>query len=931
MAGKRRALLIGASNYEYRGLASLPKSQADLGMLAEVLEDPRIGGFDSVEVRKDGTLSDVTHAVERLVEASEPDDLNLLHYVGHGLVTDNGDLGLAVVDTDLGLKESSTLAVEWLVTKVHTGRAGQAVIILDCCSALDPRKWPGGVGHKEGMPDLWVLSSGVEGPNSTTREGVFNGDADERWVFTGVLVDSLRSGRADLDGDGLVHIDELARHMILEVPKRANQTPVLAQSASGRALIARAPAVKPEPLTRRTVETRGYGDRPATEDLLRRHGMLQAFRALVMPQSHARDEEYAGPTVIALDGAWGVGKTSVIDLSAKLLKHEPRLDAPAEKAQRRMSAWAARKALLGRGDALWNENMVPRVSENGKPSLVTEKFEPWAHQTGEQVWAGLTRILLKVVNERFLGDDDNVIERYWFQRNIERIDRARLRRSLLKEASSPLLAVSFLALLAPIVAQMARSTDIYRFLFVKEVLGANIALIIVVAALAVGVGNLFWRYRRPAADYLPAELFVGPVTSTAFADNSGDEALRDPYRNARSGYLYLLQHDVFAALDDMKKAGHHIVLFVDDLDRCSSRTTAEVFEAINLFVNRTFPVTRFVLCLDTTAVAAHLDETHSALRGKLLDTDDPSTGWSFLRKLIQLTIPIPVISPEVLEELVDQLLPKPVTHARAETAAEQGTAERAQKDKRSGSQDTSTAALPREAETSEAMELVEHDDEVRARAVERLRDQLVRSVREAKWILSAWRYLVRVLNSVTHARAETAAEQGTAERAQKDKRSGSQDTSTAALPREAETSEAMELVEHDDEVRARIVERLRDQPVRSVREAKRILTAWQYLVRVLIVLRTGQPVSVEEAKELVVLAEISSRWPAAQRALRRSADGKCGLGSLAAVADDDLEWAWTLRKLGLHTEPHEKCAAELRELLRRYNGVRLAELAAELY
>jgi hypothetical protein len=62
-------------------------------------------------------------------------------------------------------------------------------------------------------------------------------------VLTGVLVDGLRSGSADLDGDELVHIDELA------------------QAASGRALIARVPVVRPEPLPRRMVGTRGYGSR----------------------------------------------------------------------------------------------------------------------------------------------------------------------------------------------------------------------------------------------------------------------------------------------------------------------------------------------------------------------------------------------------------------------------------------------------------------------------------------------------------------------------------------------------------------------------------------------------------------------------------------------------------------------------------------------
>ncbi|MCE6994627.1 KAP family NTPase [Saccharothrix sp. S26] len=591
------------------------------------------------------------------------------------------------------------------------------------------------------------------------------------------------------------------------------------------------------PLVDWQVEIRGYGDRPPVTDLLRRHAVIGALADLIAPSAPMGDHDRSGPTVIALDGPWGIGKTSLVDLVGQELDRTPRPAIPADPV-RRLRAREADRALSGRRGALWEPTHMARADPEQDPPLIKAHFEPWAHQTSEQVWAGLTTTILDAVEKTLLPRPEPATERYWFQRNLDRVDRMRVRRALRKGVLSPLLAVAVLALAVPIVAQLARSADTYRLAWM-DIAGSNIAVLIAVSVFLAAVGHSAWRYlTRPAADFLPADLFVGPVPS-----GTSDEALRDPYHNARSGYLYLAQHDVFAVLEDVRASGHHMVVFVDDLDRCTPSATAVVFEAVNLFVTRTFPVTRFVLCLDTSAVAAHLDEVYPKLKKTALHGDDPSSGWSFLRKLIQLPVPLPPVTADRVPDLLVGLLgePRGPDLPRGDFRADPTTAE------------------------------VDQAPPIREEAPSREPEPM-------------------------------------------------------PTP---EVDAAVGNIEHDEGVLERMSERLREQPSLSVREAKRMLTIWQYYIRVLIRLGHREGLAAR-ARHLVVLAEIIARWPASQRALGRRTAGRHGLQLLAEAAHDDWAWLRALRHLDLHGAEHRDCAAGVRDLLLRYDGGQVADLAAEL-
>ncbi|WP_175647410.1 P-loop NTPase fold protein [Streptomyces cyaneochromogenes] len=622
----------------------------------------------------------------------------------------------------------------------------------------------------------------------------------------------------------------------------------------------------------------GFGDRPADEDLLNRDALVAAIAdLLVTAEEDARTMVEAsggfmdatGPTVVALEGPWGSGKTSMMRLiEREVLRRQPALcdtNGPQRRWWRRSPEHLSVKAALLQLIRTAPEAPEYReVSEAGKvawavrPSTsITAHFNPWAHQTNDQIWAGLTRTIVEAAQPA-LGPHGRSREAYWLRRNSVRLDRHQLRRTMLRRLCSPLLRVAVFALLAPLVAQLAKGGQNY------DIAGHQISAVLLAGALptllaAAGVIHTVLRLAGGRArSYLPGELLDGPVMSGPLASGGSGgvgDALRDPYYNARSGYLYLVQHDIRELLATLKEGGHELIVFIDDLDRCSPRVTADVFEAVNLFLSGALHVPtrqsaedqarcRFVLGLDPGVVAAHLDRAYADLAtADLADAhQDPSAGWTFLRKLVQLPVALPPTSQGSVEAaltglLGDVALWAPVTVVAPDEAGEQ-----------------QSVAAPAQAPSS-----------------------------------------------------------------------------TTTYGRTSETEVLVRALETDPSVRDQLGKRLSAQKDLSLREVKRLLTLWQFYLRVLGHKEHGlERLSVQEAVHLVVLSEIAARWPALQTSLRRRFDGVTGLAILAESTTDDLSWARALRSVGLDDTRHAKSCIALRSLLAEHEGKVVAELAERL-
>ncbi|WP_433510861.1 caspase, EACC1-associated type [Nonomuraea sp. CA-143628] len=232
LSGTRMALIVASDEYADPGLRRLRAPSLDAQALARVLGDRRIGAFD-VRTMLNETTQDVNEAVEEFFADRDPDDLLLLHFSGHGVKDESGELYFATPTTKLNRLAATAVPAEFVNRRMSRSRSRRIVLLLDCCYAgafargALPRAGLGvNVEEQFGGRGRVVITA------SNAMEYAFDGtelaDTQELSpsVFTSALVEGLESGEADRDSDGYVAIDELYDHVYDTVRRTTpSQTP----------------------------------------------------------------------------------------------------------------------------------------------------------------------------------------------------------------------------------------------------------------------------------------------------------------------------------------------------------------------------------------------------------------------------------------------------------------------------------------------------------------------------------------------------------------------------------------------------------------------------------------------------------------------------------------------------------------------------------
>ncbi|MEH1169251.1 P-loop NTPase fold protein [Micromonospora sp. CPCC 205539] len=639
-------------------------------------------------------------------------------------------------------------------------------------SVASPELWVGRLELEGSTGDLLRLRGGELGP------GMSGGPVVE--LETGHLVGVVKAANSRFGGFAVPgHLIRafLRRFGVQSDPiEDHGETEDPGDTAREAAL---GPAEEPPSSVRADIGTRGFTDAPASVDQLGRGALVDVLVDLLSPNGSRADwanaagwpiedteeerpgkwpEDHEGPRVIAIDGPWGSGKTTIMRLIHDRLRMNASNWKSSDRAtwsrrrgwtewqrSRRLTALGAHRLLSvwRRSQPGWDEkpHAEPKPTRQRPPMVA--RFEPWAHQSSEQLWAGLTKVITRAAVSAICGSP-GAARRFWFARNAERLDVSRLRRQLWKGVASPLLRLSAIVATVPVVVQLLRPETTARVLGMTPLALAWLlpALVLTLGLLHTACRYLFGR----AAAFLPEELFEGPVLSGGLAVASPDPSLRDPLYHAQSGSLYLVQHDVALVLHHLRESGRELVVFVDDLDRCNPQAVTEVLQAINLFLSGNLAGCRFVIGLDLVAVAAQVNEAYVHVSSEALcHGDDPTPGWSFLRKLIQLPVTLPRPSEERVEGYLNDLL-------RTERLSPASVAEVPEKI------GTSTPPAPAvEGGTSAPAEpapghvqraairrgYVERDEKVRRILLERILAAPEPSGRESKRLVTIWQFYVR--------------------------------------------------------------------------------------------------------------------------------------------------------------------------------------------
>ena len=232
MDGTRSALIVASDQYTDPGLRRLRAPASDARALAAVLRDPGIGGF---EVRT--LLNEPAHVVNLAVEEffadRRPGDLLLVHFSGHGVKDEDGELYFATSNTVLGRLGATAVAAEFVSRRMSRSRSRRVVLLLDCCYAgAFERGLVARAGTEMGIEQQFGGRGRAVITASSAMEYAFEAgelaDTGEvaPSVFTSALVEGLETGEADRDQDGLVGLDELYDYVYDKVRAATpNQTP----------------------------------------------------------------------------------------------------------------------------------------------------------------------------------------------------------------------------------------------------------------------------------------------------------------------------------------------------------------------------------------------------------------------------------------------------------------------------------------------------------------------------------------------------------------------------------------------------------------------------------------------------------------------------------------------------------------------------------
>ena len=263
MSGQRRALIIANDEYEQEALRNLLAPAADAEALGRVLGDAQIGDF-AVQVVRNEPSHLIQAQIEELFSESRSDDVLLLHFSGHGLKSESGELFFAAPNTRPNRLGSTAVSADFVQRCMRASRSRSVVLLLDCC-------YGGAFGQGSTVRaagDVNVLDSFPQGrlgggrgraviTASNAMQYAFEGDrlTDDQHrrpsVFTSALVQGLSTGDADRDEDGWVSLDELYNYVFNKVQEQnPHQTPSRHFELEGELYVARSRRrrIRPAPI-----------------------------------------------------------------------------------------------------------------------------------------------------------------------------------------------------------------------------------------------------------------------------------------------------------------------------------------------------------------------------------------------------------------------------------------------------------------------------------------------------------------------------------------------------------------------------------------------------------------------------------------------------------------------------------------------------------
>ena len=248
-AGNRWAVLVGANAYE--DSLHFGPLQVCVKDVEATREQLIAGGFDPARIRlltdntdEKPTRANILAVLKSVADATEPDDLLLFYYAGHGDEAEGQSYLVGCDGRHLVLGDTAVPVAR--VKQIVDGAPARAkVILLDAChsganiGAMGPKPMTKEFIERvfEQAEGMAILASCKQGQLS------YEWRVQERSVFTHYLLDALK-GEADRDEKGFVTVQDASRHVTDGVKlwasqRNVSQTPTLQYTVAGDIILTR--------------------------------------------------------------------------------------------------------------------------------------------------------------------------------------------------------------------------------------------------------------------------------------------------------------------------------------------------------------------------------------------------------------------------------------------------------------------------------------------------------------------------------------------------------------------------------------------------------------------------------------------------------------------------------------------------------------------
>ncbi|KIG10925.1 KAP family P-loop NTPase fold protein [Caballeronia concitans] len=358
------------------------------------------------------------------------------------------------------------------------------------------------------------------------------------------------------------------------------------------------------------------------------------------------------PISVSVQAPWGAGKSSLMQMIRERLDPERIRDAyrlkVGQTAFGALNLGSVLKLLERKKDigpeflhdaytktVAQNEDIAtPPIRHEG---LFTIWFNAWKYESCEQVWSGLVDAIVSQISDRlpivqreaFLlrlhlaRIDDGIVRRKIYDRVLT-IWWAQVRRALLigVGATVSLIGLGAAKTVFPDLSPLA--TNISKMGYWGGIVGP----VLLSAYLALR----YWVTREKTYAE-PAELSLAPyLTVPDYAQSVG--AIHQIHAD--------LRRVLAAAPKEAADTFTPIVIFIDDLDRCSPTKIASVVEGVSMLLASDTYRCMFVIGMDPQMIAAALEKAHAEIRERLPSYErGVPLGWRFMDKFVQLPFTIP--------------------------------------------------------------------------------------------------------------------------------------------------------------------------------------------------------------------------------------------------------------------------------------------------